>query len=105
MENPLYEVVLGNIPGIRADAHHIGKPEHPHEHVGRKEEPEGTTALIRERQGDVSAARGKEGKKPKVLIVPQINPLDISPKELRKLQRTDPVLGTCFTAVGWKTTS
>lgn len=112
MENPLYEVVLGNVPGVRADPHHIAKPEQrpslsqtDREHVGRKEELKDTTALNRERQGNVSAAAGKEGKKPRELLVPQINPLEISPEELRKFQRSDPTLETCFTAVGRKITS
>lgn len=112
MENPLYEVVLGNVTGVLSDTPHIPKPEErPRsalvrtDQVTHQDTSERIISPNRGRKENVSAAVGKEDKQHRELSVPWINPLDISPKELRKLQSTDPTLETCFAALGKKTTS
>ncbi|KAH7954396.1 hypothetical protein HPB49_018203 [Dermacentor silvarum] len=95
MENPLYGVVLGNIEGV-------------YQIDDAKCEQAGSELSIRSAKdshkvGMTAATRKK--KEQQQLPAAQVNPLSISPDELRKLQSTDPTLEACFAALDKRSTS
>ncbi|XP_037518104.1 uncharacterized protein LOC119394875 [Rhipicephalus sanguineus] len=98
MENPLYDVILGNIEGAVPIADpDLKQTDSPSEKVTE-------TATKRSKSKEVTVATGKRGKLQN-LPAPQVDPLNVSPEELRQLQSTDQTLEACFQALSQTTTS
>ncbi|KAM7300391.1 uncharacterized protein ISCGN_020955 [Ixodes scapularis] len=114
MENPLYDVVLGNVVGVRdvsapdinwkAEQYAPTQKEEPapetsnESHSSLTSQPTGTKtpsflAAMDPKDKQLEGAAGR-------LPVATVNPVDIHPEELRTKQREDPSLNGCFEAVG-----
>ena len=78
MESPLYDVILGNIPGARCPGLVIDSPT--------SEGQENAMAV---------ETRGSKGRKVKNLRTPSASDSDITVKELIELQLADPTLEAC----------
>ncbi|KAH7947340.1 hypothetical protein HPB52_010252 [Rhipicephalus sanguineus] len=84
-ESPLYEVILGNIAG----AVPIADPDY--KQTDSPSEKVTETATKRSKSKEVTVATGKSGKLQNI-PTPQVDPLNVSPEELRQLQSTDQTL-------------
>ena len=78
IDDPVADLILGNVPGIRTN--HGGKG--------------GSVALVTTR-----AQAENDRKNPKPLPMPKIDKLDVSPDELKELQKADESLKKCFEQV------
>ncbi|XP_040061524.1 uncharacterized protein LOC120836604 [Ixodes scapularis] len=122
MERPLYDVVLGNIDGVRdasapdvkwtADQKFLPlqeKPQEKDEILGNQRIWTGTTLSPSsgEQKGELQASvvTMRTSATTAGLPVAEINPLDINPAELSAKQKQDATLQKCFEAVGSKVAS
>ncbi|XP_049267363.1 uncharacterized protein LOC125756539 [Rhipicephalus sanguineus] len=115
MDSPLYDVVLGNVEGVR-DAHNPDNDWKSHIYIRNAAEQYSGAENSSSAHGpfyaktSTSAARkpgvttkvaavNRQTGKPPLLPTPVINPLDISPQDLRTKQKEDSSLRKCFEAV------
>lgn len=113
MDDPLYDVVLGNVQGVRDASdpdqdwkRHL-RPASPMKISSRVGADDGSltgsyttdafTSVARQsKENEVAATVGQSSRR---LPVPTISPLDMSARDLQKSQRDDASLQKCFEAV------
>lgn len=107
LENPLYDLILGNVPGVR----NVDSPDTQWFERAPVLEPSGVSEPRQEKEGSthkgnieaktaaVKRSTRGEAEKP-ALKVPTIGPLQVTPSELAKQQEKDPSLQVCYRHVG-----
>lgn len=122
MESPLYDVVLGNIDGVRDTSDSDVKRRANQKFLPLQEKPQEKDRILGNQQiqtGTTSSSSSEEQKgelQASVVTmqtsattagqpVAEINPLDINPAELSAKQKQDATLQRCFEAVGSKVAS
>ncbi|XP_064469791.1 uncharacterized protein LOC135384523 [Ornithodoros turicata] len=106
MESPLYDVILGNLPNVRAPDDPNSKWEEEDEENHCEEACEETgeekefSAAVETRHQARERAQGKKNKEP--LLVPEIEGWPEEPAEIGKAQQEDESLKCCFERLGQK---
>lgn len=106
MEDPLYDLILGNIAGVRkvGDPDCDWKPQRKFKQQ-RTEQPHELPEVEREDMGEIisavqTRAKSKEEKRTRALQTPVSRVLTVTPDELAEQQRKDVSLKECFEKVG-----
>lgn len=102
MESPLYDVILGNVSGVRPDTNWVTANQTA---IGEA----ATTLQTQTFPFDASSESSSLGgvtqltSKMRPLPVRSVNPRDLNPEALSSAQKEDPTLSNCFAAIGTKT--